>query len=87
MIINDLLDLFWEAVVDYSPDMISSPKSFKGKILLLLSENYREIFKYSVENDQQRLGIDYYRYQLLTDYICGMTDSFAQRLHSELFNG
>jgi dGTPase len=29
----------------------------------------------------------YHRYQLVTDYVCGMTDTFAKRLHQELTNG
>jgi len=58
----------------------------------LLSDNYRDVFQHFTREDQllpegQRLPENYRRFQLLTDYICGMTDSFAKRLHSELKNG
>jgi len=29
----------------------------------------------------------FHRYLLVTDQVCGMTDTFAKRLHSELNNG
>jgi len=34
-----------------------------------------------------RLPEQYHRFQLMTDYVCGMTDSFAKRLHGELTGG
>lgn len=77
-VIHDLLDLFWEA------DDEAKPGSYRKKIWELLSPNYRAVYKRSVE---QGLPKGYCRLQLLTDYISGMTDSFAIQLHQRLKNG
>lgn len=61
-------------------------KSFAGKIAALYSENYRRVFQHFVKANPQ-LPETYHRIQLLTDYVCGMTDAFATRLHGELFRG
>ena len=57
-----------------------------GKIASLISQNYRRVFCNSVK-EIKNLPETYHRLQLVTDYVCGMTDSFAKDLHSELFNG
>jgi len=88
-VIEDLLSIFWEAVKPASP---SDESAFAQKALLLMSDNYRSVFKDALE------GIDwaapvapqldtYYRLQLICDYIGGMTDSFATNLHRKLTNG
>ena len=84
-IIMDLLDLFNEGVKELSSDKKIVAKGFQGKIGALLSENYRRVFYNSVEK-MPEIPECYHRYRLLTDYICGMTDSFAQRLHADLTN-
>ena len=84
-IIKDLLSLFSEGVEKLPLDKKIVTKEFHGKIGALLSENYRRVFYNSVE-EMPEIPACYHRYQLLTDYICGMTDSFAQRLHADLTN-
>lgn len=84
-IIRDLLDIFWEGVQSLPVDKKPKTKDFPGKVGALLSENYRRVFQHFVQN--RDLPEPYHRFQLLTDYICGMTDSFAKRLHAELTNG
>lgn len=81
-IIHDLMDLFWEATRAYEGVPLAT-KSFAGKLYFLMSENYRVVFE-----DQFRSGCnpDYCRMQLVTDYICGMTDSYACELHRTLQN-
>ena len=83
-IIFDLLDLFWKGAESLSKDA-KSAKGFDGKLGELLSESYKRVFKDSVAAD--KFPEDYYRFLLLTDYICGMTDTFACTLHKELTNG
>ncbi|MDY3552215.1 hypothetical protein R5W24_001295 [Gemmata sp. JC717] len=39
------------------------------------------------EKAQADLPLEYHRLQLVTGYVCGMTDSFAKRLYAELTNG
>ena len=84
-VIQDLLGLFWEGIAALPLDGEPSPREFAGKLGSLVSANYRRVFTHFVSDSE--LPEKYHRFQLLTDYICGMTDSFAQRLHAELTNG
>ena len=79
-VIQDLLNLFWESVES------KKTKGFSEKIYNLLSQNYRTVFT-QPNPYEASLPREYRRAQLITDYICGMTDSFALNLHRELFNG
>ena|ERR1035437_859100 len=84
-IISDLMTIFWEGAKDLPLEGKPKTKDFKGRVGALLSRNYRSVFQESC-----RLGKQpeiYHRYQLVTDYVCGMTDTFAKQLHSELMNG
>ena len=84
-VIGDLLTLFWEGAEVLPLDGKLKTKKFEGKLGALLSANYRKVFgQYASAGE---LPESYYRFQLLTDYICGMTDTFAKSLHSELRNG
>ncbi len=80
-IINFLLDKFVPAAVIYDTDKELSPMD--KRIIHQISDNYRQIYKiYSNSTDEyEKL---YLRLLLVTDYICGMTDSFAKRLYQEL---
>lgn len=86
-VIGDLMDVFWEGAAVLP--LKGSPKTteFAGKAAALISPNYRQVFQHFVNAKGRRLPEAYHRFQLVTDYICGMTDSFAKRLHAELFNG
>lgn len=85
-VICDLMDVFWEGARSLPAIGAPKAKSFSGKSGALLSENYRRVFQESI-----RVGSlmpeEYLRLQLVTDHVCGMTDSFAKRLHAELMNG
>ena len=86
-VICDLMTLFWEGAKELP--LTEGPlktKSFAGKAGALLSDNYRRVFLNSVQASWH-LPECYHRLQLVTDYVCGMTDTFAKRLHSELMNG
>lgn len=85
-VIQDLMTLFWEGASVLRPDGVIKPKKFPGKLQSLLSDAYRKVFQHSVQ-EQAGLPLDYHRLQLVTDHVCGMTDSFAKRLHAELCNG
>lgn len=85
-IIHDLMDLCWEGAETLSTDGKVQTKDFAGRAGALLSPNYREVFCHFAradagENDR------FHRYLLVTDQVCGMTDTFAKRFHSELNNG
>jgi len=84
-VIHDLMDLFWEGVSDYLTERKTHTRTYGGKLYLLISANYRHLF-------QQRLllgkeGETYCAVQLVTDYVSGMTDAYACRLHTDLMNG
>jgi len=85
-VIFDLMDIFWEGAESLPKVGSPNTKTFPGKIGALLSENYRKVFCHFVK-ESQGLPEQYYRLQLVTDYVCGMTDTFAKRLHTELMNG
>lgn len=87
-VICDLMDIFWEGAEDLPVDKSPKTISFPGKAGALLSENYRRVFRQSVAaTGASSFPEHYHRLQLVTDYVCGMTDSFAKRLHAELLNG
>jgi dGTPase len=84
-IIFDLLDLYWEAA-----QAVESGKELKGfnkKIYNQISGNYRRIFEGNLAKQNDPIPKQYFRMQLITDQISGMTDSFAAKLHRELTNG
>lgn len=85
-IITDLMNLFWEGAESLPLDEAPNPFVFSGKVGALLSANYRKVFQHFATSDKS-LPEKYHRFQLVTDYVCGMTDSFAKRLHAELRNG
>ncbi len=85
-VIHDLLDIFWEGASVLSSKGELSTVDFPGRIGALLSRNYRQVFC-QARTDAPDLPESYQRYQLVTDYICGMTDTFAKQLHEQLTNG
>lgn len=84
-VISDLLKLFVHAVVDIEEDPKTKLK--KEKLLHLISQNFRHI--QSLDNDGlpnikfTDLSL-YCRLLLVTDFISGMTDSYAVNLHQKL---
>jgi dGTPase len=86
-VIQELMDIFWEGAYNLpAEDGPVKTTHFAGKAGALLSANYRKVFVHFVR-EEKGLPEMYHRFQLLTDYICGMTDTFAKRMHSELRNG
>jgi dGTPase len=85
-VICDLMDIFWEGAESLPTTEPPKAKTFPGKAGILLSENYRSVFRESANSGPQIPEL-YFRLQLVTDHVCGMTDSFAKRLHTELMNG
>jgi dGTPase len=85
-VIQDLLELFWEAVKDYSPK--SKLTRFSSKLYKLTSANYRAVFEKNLQSaSSDGPSALYFKLQLVTDHISGMTDSYACDLHKSLTNG
>lgn len=76
-----LLDRFVRAAVKY--DTAVKKTALDKKLIALISENYKKAYEvYSKDKeDGEKL---YLRLMLVTDFICGMTDSYAKRLYQEL---
>jgi dGTPase len=62
----------------------SGTKKYPDKIYQLISDNYRRVFLKRLKLDPS--NEKYHKLQLVTDYVAGMTDTFACRLHKDLTN-
>lgn len=81
-IISSLLDQFMPAAVVYDSGL---PVSFiEDRTMDTVSEFYKSIYRSEAEgrSEGDRLFL---RLLMITDYISGMTDSYARRLYQELF--
>lgn len=95
-IINSLLDdfvyavLYWEEGAKEDPNYKMS--KVDKKIVSIISENYKKDYrkarrkiKTEVKKDDKDLSYNLYlRLLMVTDYISGMTDSYAKNLYQEL---
>lgn len=86
-IINSLLDdfvyaaLYWETEKDLDEVEFKLSKADK-KLINIISSNYKEDYLCAkTEDEAENL---YLRFLMVTDYISGMTDSYAKNLYQEL---
>lgn len=80
-ILQFLLDKFVNAAVNY--DRVDKLSSIDNRLMSMVSENYKQIYDiYSMDKDENEKL--YLRLLLVTDFICGMTDTYAKRLYQEL---
>lgn len=82
VMINYLMDRFIGAVIGYD-DRSQELGTIDRRLVSFISSNYKNAYHYHARgrDDVERL---YLRLLLATDYICGMTDSYARRLFQEL---
>lgn len=80
-ILDFLLDKFIGAVLYYDTGVKLS--DVHNKLMTLISEDYKRIYHHFSEGctEEEKL---YLRLLLVTDYVCGMTDSYAKNLYQEL---
>lgn len=80
-ILNFLMDRFVPAVINYDSD--EPIGMMEGKMVDLISENYRQIYHFHSKGcpEEEKL---YLRLLLVTDFISGMTDSYAKDLYQKL---
>ena len=57
--------------------------SLNERMVALISKDYMRIYKKESEGKSEKEKL-YLRLMLVTDYICGMTDSFAKDLYQEV---
>ena len=70
--IHSMLDEFVPIVLK---EDIKEDKGYNGKIYSLISSNYRFVCENSIKEGSNTK--EYYKLLLVTDFICGMTDSYA----------
>ena len=77
-----LLDKFMTAIIKYD-DKTQKLDSIDERMVSFISSNYKKAYHYHArgKSEIERL---YLRIILVTDYVCGMTDSYAKRLYQEL---
>ena len=80
-ILDFLLNKFVEAIIYY--DTNEKISSVQERMIALISKDYMRIYKKESEGKSEKEKL-YLRLMLVTDYICGMTDSFAKDLYQEL---
>lgn len=80
--INYLMDKFVTAVIYYD-ESGHRLGTIDTRMVSFISSNYKKAYHYhgNGKSDIEKL---YLRLLLVTDYICGMTDSYAKRLYQEL---
>ena len=81
IILKFLLDEFIHAVLYYDTDKKLSP--IDEKLIKLISEDYKFIYHYYSDGKSENEKL-YLRLLLVTDFISGMTDSYAKNLYQEL---
>lgn len=75
------MDKFVSAIIKY--DDAEKLDSIDIRMISFISSNYKKAYHYHAAG---KSGIErlYLRLLLVTDYVCGMTDSYAKRLYQEL---
>lgn len=81
VILDFLMDKLVHAVLYYDTD--AKMNSIDSRVVSFISENYRNAYKHQAEGKSEAEKL-YLRLLLVTDYICGMTDSYAKRLYQEM---
>lgn len=81
VIMDFLMDKFVKAVLYYDTDV--KLNDIDKRVVSFISENYKSAYHKQAEGKDESEKL-YLRLLLVTDYICGMTDSYAKRLYQEL---
>lgn len=80
-IFNFLMDRLVPAAIHY--DSKEQMSMMEKKAIALISENHRQIYHLYAENKSEEEKL-YLRLLLVTDFVSGMTDSYAKNLYQEL---
>lgn len=80
-IFSFLLDKFVHAAILYDTD--EPMTAVQQKLMSMVSENYKAVYHYYAKGKDEVEKL-YLRLLLVTDEICGMTDTYAKELYQEL---
>lgn len=81
-ILDFLLDLYIPAILYYDTPYWQED-GVEAKAVALISDNYKRIYHICSKGKSREEQL-YLRFLLVTDFICGMTDTYAKALYQEL---
>ena len=81
-VIDFLMDKFVKAAIKYD-DPTEKLGTIESRMIWFISDNYKTAYHRQAKGKSEAEKL-YLRLLLVTDYICGMTDSYAKRLYQEL---
>ena len=80
--IDYLMEKFVSAAIKYD-DSTQKLGTIESRMIWFISDNYKNAYHRQARGKTEEEKL-YLRLLLVTDYICGMTDSYAKRLYQEL---
>lgn len=80
--IDFLMEKFISAAIKYD-DSTEKLGTIESRMIWFISDNYKNAYHRQARGKSEEEKL-YLRLLLATDYICGMTDSYAKRLYQEL---
>ncbi len=81
-VLDFFMDKFVAAIIKYDDDT-KRMDSIDTRMISFISSNYKKAYHYHAAGKPEIERL-YLRLLLVTDYVCGMTDSYAKRLYQEL---
>ena len=81
VILDFLMEKLVSAILYYDTD--KKPTSMDTRVVSFISDNYVTAYRHQAKGKSEAEKL-YLRLLLVTDYVCGMTDSYAKRLYQEL---
>lgn len=80
-ILDNLMEKLVRAVLYYDTDV--EQDTIDKRVVSFISDNYKNAYKLQASGKSEAEKL-YLRLLLVTDYVCGMTDSYAKRLYQEM---
>jgi dGTPase len=80
-ILDFLMNRLVSSVLYYNTD--SEQDSLDSRMVSFISDNYKTAYRLQSQGKSRTEKL-YLRLLLVTDYVCGMTDSYAKRLYQEM---
>ena len=81
VMIDFLMDRLVSAVLYYDTEF--EQDTMQSRMISIISDNYKKAYRLQSKGKSEAEKL-YLRLLLVTDYICGMTDSYAKRLYQEM---
>lgn len=80
-ILDDLMNRLVQAVLYFDTD--EKQGTIDSRVVSFISDNYKNAYRLQAQGKTEEEKL-YLRLLLVTDYVCGMTDSYAKRLYQEM---